>query len=103
MLIRTGLALLVILGAWSLPAVAASGVVVECEETDTIAALVQTATQTVAEVSEIKKGDEDTVETDAVEDVADDNEPLPTVTTRLPGVSDSVLPGFRRQMLRTDI
>jgi hypothetical protein len=27
----------------------------------------------------------------------------PTVTTRLPGVSDSASSGFRRQMLRTDI
>ncbi|NIV19009.1 MAG: hypothetical protein GWN47_11665 [Woeseiaceae bacterium] len=99
----TGLALLVVFAAWSLPAHAASGVVVECEESDKITALVHTASQTVAEVTEIKESTDDADKENAAENVANDKEPSPTVTTRLPGVSDSALPGFRRQMLRTDI
>ena len=42
---------------------------------------------------------------DETEDTAEQmqSSEMPAVTTRLPGVSDTAVSGFRRQMLRTDI
>lgn len=85
------LALVFGLAAWCAPAQGSTGIVVECEEAERMPALVETSSQPVV----IEEVDQDTTE--------DADAQTPKVTTRLPGVSESVMPSFRRQMLRTDI
>ena len=94
----TGIALMVVLGAWSVPVLASSSIMVECEK-DTLPTLVATSGPTTT--TDVEQADEKSEATD--ESATEEATPRKTVTTRLPGVSDSVLPNFRRQMLRTDI
>ena len=95
----TGIALAVVLGAWSIPVLAATGISTDCPEADTLPTLVATTSATIA--ADTEEADE---KSEAAEDkAAEEATPAKTVTTRMPGVSDSILPSFRRQMLRTDI
>lgn len=80
--------------AWCAPAMGSTGVVIECEEAANMPALIETVSQPAA----IEKVEQD--EADTVDKVEAES---PKVTTRSPGLSDAVLPNFRRQMLRTDI
>lgn len=95
-----GVLVAIILGALSAPVLASSGVVVDCEEADTLSTLVTTTASgpISTDADEAKEESED-----AKEESAEESTPQKTVTTRLPGASEAVLPSFRRQMLRTDI
>lgn len=94
-----GVVLAIILGAWSAPVIASSGIIVDCEDADDLATLVTTANGPIsADADEVEEESEV-----AKEESAEETAPQKTVTTRLPGTPDAVLPSFRRQMLRTDI
>lgn len=110
----------VVLGAWCVPVLASSGIEILCPDNEstldsTAASLVahtESALQNVLDddavsVSALAETSADTIdEADQREPAEEPAEPSvssPTVTTRLPGVSESALPSFRRQMHRTDI
>lgn len=121
-----GVAVAVLAGAWCLPAVASSGVSLHCDQaaatgpaaeltpTPSLAAHTESAMQEIleSEAVQVPTLADATVES-AVDDVEDSDtadeavtrrtETPPVVTTRLPGVSEAILPSFRRQMYRTDI
>lgn len=120
-----GIAVTLLMGAWCGPALGSSGIDIACGSSDrplhdpTIAASAALAAHTESTLAEIL--DDETVQlptlAEAVTDTriesteeAEDAETettlgteTPAIITRLPGVSDSVLPSFRRQMYRTDI
>jgi len=114
-----------IVGAWCAPVLASSGIEIHCpdKEAPHKSALVSAETSLTAHAeSTVRRIPDDNVLTmptlaetsvESVE-VSDESESLemssaaspvrpPAITTRLPGVPDTSLPSFRRQMHRTDI
>ena len=120
-----GIAAAFLLGSWCGPALAASGIDIACDRSDrsldnaTVTATSTLTAHTESELAEIL--DDDAVQLPALAEAVTERleEPAevsadaeveaipatetPAIITRLPGVSDSVLPSFRRQMYRTDI
>lgn len=120
-----GMAAAFLLGAWCGPALGSSGIDIACDRSDhsledaTVAANSALAAHTESALAEILDDEAakvaalaDAVAERSIEPV-DDGEgsavevipasETPAMITRLPGVSESVLPSFRRQMHRTDI
>ena len=91
-----GIAAVLLLVAWGGPAFGSSGI--DAEILDDDAAGMPTLTDAVTRTN---------IESvEATEESQDEAAPVdenPTIITRLPGVSETVLPSFRRQMYRTDI
>jgi hypothetical protein len=113
----TGIPTLVLLGALSGTALAATEIQSPCPETqarsealhallaeDAAAPLVRTveATETATPAPATEADDKASLEAEkTVSDTADSSSPA--YTTQLPGVSANDMPGFRRHMYRTDI
>jgi len=98
----TGIAALLLAGAWCLPALASNGLTNTSEEaSDSVpTAAVEAASPILIEkidtaLHEIDDGD------DAKKPI--ETSELQSVTPHLPGVSNASLPRFRREMFRTDI
>ncbi len=121
-----GIAVVTLLGAWWAPALASSGVSLDCDETDsalpasaTAATVPKLAVHTDAALQDILDSDnvklpaltsvaaesneDDPEESEVGEEAAIRGTDTPAITTRTPGISDASLPSFRRKMLRTDI
>ena len=120
-----GIAAALVMGAWCGPALGSSGIDIACGKSDgprdgaTIAATSALAAHTESTLAEIL--DDEAVQLPALAEAVTDSRiesaegaenaeaeaapgsETPAIITRLPGVSDSVLPSFRRQMYRTDI
>jgi len=121
--VAVGLAL-----AWCGPGLASTGFSISCDEDDTVAsetkmspvpvpslaahtdsALQEILDEETVKISALAESTSDTAIDDV--DVAETAETTsirgasesPVINTRLPGVSESSLPSFRRQMYRTDI
>lgn len=115
----------VLVGSWCVPALGSSGIDIACDATErslgdtAVAARPALAAHTETALAEILDDDAIELPTSAEtvtrsniesveESVAAGNDAVPAsetpaIITRLPGVSDTVLPSFRRQMYRTDI
>lgn len=117
-------AVAIILGAWCLPALASSGIEILCPDTKSVlddpldAAVTSLAAHTESALEDILDDDaiavptlaetsannvKDAGDTESADEPAESGISAPTVTTRLPSVSETTLPSFRRQMHRTDI
>jgi hypothetical protein len=119
-------ALAMLAGAWCVPCIASTGFSIDCDQDDAtgpeteITAVPSLAAHTDSALQKLL--DDDAVKVPAlaestsdspIDDVEDaepaDNASVrgtsesPAINTRLPGVSESSLPSFRRQMYRTDI
>ena len=119
-------AVAVLAGAWCAPGLASTGFSINCDQHDVtgpeteITAVPSLAAHTDSALQ--KMLDDDAVKVPALAestgdspiDDVEDAEPAdtatisgtgdsPVINTRLPGVSESALPSFRRQMYRTDI
>ena len=97
----TLLAVALVLGAWTAaPALASHPESalqdILADDTITTPVLADATTTTDSVVEELE-------DADAAEEKVKTVTETPAITTRLPGVSDSSLPSFRRQMYRTDI
>ena len=124
--IRIGAAAALLLGAWCAPAIGSSGIDIDCPEsksalgnplTEVRPALTsqnESALQDILEDTTLatlpaladasnEPALERVDERDAVEESSTRRASTPAITTRLPGVPESSLPSFRRQMHRTDI
>lgn len=115
----TGLAV-VLLGAWSAPALASSDISTPCPDltaqsdaslhemlnedvTTPLVRTVDTNDSVALADAAVKSADADDDENEASEEATIRNTEMPAIATRLPGVSSTDLPRFRRQMFRTDI
>lgn len=120
-----GIAAVVMMGSWCGPALGSIGVDGACDAAErasgdtAVAATLALAAHTETALAEILDDDagtppampeavtkskvEPVEESATAEDAALPDSDTPMMITRLPGVSDSVLPSFRRQMYRTDI
>lgn len=114
-----------VLGAWCAPALASSGVDIRCPESESaldtplvsvspsLAAHQDSAIEEILDHEPISmptlaetatESDIETLgDTDAVREETTPTARTPAIITRLPGVPESSLPSFRRQMHRTDI
>ncbi len=122
----TGFAVALLLGAWCVPVLASSGVTIRCDQSEkslpeadiqTSAPLLAARTESSLNIileddngkaAALADTNSDTLGEqldagDTVEETAIQGSETSTITTRLPGVSESTLPSFRQQMLRTDI
>ena len=109
----TGFAALLLLGAWSGSALASSDIPAPCPEptAQTDASLhymldedaTAPTLRTIDASESVASGDVNDEESEAAENATIRNTEMPDIATRLPGVSSSDLPRFRRQMFRTDI
>jgi hypothetical protein len=123
---RIGTAAALMLGAWCAPAIGSSGVDIDCPEsksalgrplTEARPALTshsESALQdiledtTLATLPALAEASNQPVidkvdDADSLEEPSTSRASTPGITTRLPGVPESSLPSFRRQMHRTDI
>jgi len=103
----TGMAALVLLGAWCGPTLASTDIPAPCPElvSHTETSLREVLDEDLTTPATVRTVEAAT-EQDEVEKSADAvirNTEIPDIATRLPGVSASELPRFRRQMFRTDI
>jgi hypothetical protein len=128
---HAGLAAVLLLGAFCVPALASSSIGEMCADTDQASlpaghvtpATAELASHTDAAIEDMlaDNSDETQESTRAVAEVASDtpakerdkspsvdaaairSDDLPGIATRLPGVPESTVPSYRRQMFRTDI
>lgn len=120
-----GIAAAVMMGSWCGPALGSIGTDIDCDASErrlgeaAIAATPALAAHTETALADIFDDDPATLpampetvtkskvepadEAATAEDAALQDSETPMMITRLPGVSDTVLPSFRRQMYRTDI
>ena len=120
-----GFAAVFVLVAWCLPALASSGINVECNDalgpfdTPTISAAPSLAARTETSLKEIlvtapikmptladtaaDSGAEDLDDPEPGDEPPARNRETAPIITRLPGVSEAALPSFRHHMYRTDI
>ena len=122
-----GIAAVLLAGAWCGPAFGSSGIDFGCDSSEralaeppavanlspALAANTESALAEILDDDAVKmpvltdavtRSNIDSVEeTEALQDDTTSDEETPAVVTRLPGVSEAVLPSFRRQMYRTDI
>jgi hypothetical protein len=123
---RIGTVAALVLGAWCAPAIGSSGIDIDCPESNTALGRPLTEVRpalTSHNESALRDILEDTTlatlpalaeasneptldkvdDTDSLEEASTSRASTPGITTRLPGVPESSLPSFRRQMHRTDI
>ena len=120
-----GIVAVVMMGSWCGPALGSIGIDIACDASErplreaAIAATPALVAHTETALAEILDDDSATLpampeavtkskvepadEAGTAEDAALQDSDTPMMITRLPGVSDTVLPSFRRQMYRTDI
>ena len=91
-----GIAAVLLAGAWCGPAFGSSGIDAEILDDDAVEMPILTDAVTRSNIESIEA-------TEETQDETVSGEETPAVITRLPGVSEAVLPSFRRQMYRTDI
>lgn len=103
----TGMAALLLLGAWCGPTLASTDTIAPCPElvSHTETSLREVLDEDIATSPGVRTVESSTEQADS--DESDDavirNTEMPDIATRLPGVSASGLPRFRRHMFRTDI
>ena len=127
--VRTGAmatAAVLVFGAWCAPAIGSSGIDIHCPHAESALdnplsavnpdlasqnesalhdILEDTAVATLPALADTTSdaGIDDVDEAESADQPTRRSAATPTVTTRLPGVSESSLPSFRRHMHRTDI
>ena len=119
----TAIAAVMLLGAWCGPAIGSSGIDMHCSEATSalenpLASILTSHTEsalrdivddtTLATLPALTDTANDALieeveETEPAGEPAASRAGTPAITTRLPGVPESSLPSFRRQMHRTDI
>jgi len=106
-LTTSGISALLLLGAWCCSALASTETVVPRQEmipdTDTsLRGGLEEELTTSPTIRTVESSDEQDDDSNP-DDAAIRNTEIPDIATRLPGVSASDLPRFRRHMFRTDI